>query len=70
MTDAFDTMFPRKPPMTAAEAHEIVAEMQRVTSKRARIYTWKTAIQIANMTDAAKDVYRAALRADGAPVEA
>lgn len=55
----------RKPPMTADEAREIVAEMFRVTSKRARISMWKTAIRIGNLSDEARDVYRAALVADG-----
>jgi hypothetical protein len=56
----------RKAPMTAAEAHEIVAEMFRVTSKRARVSMWKTAIRVGNLSNEAKSVYRAALAQDGA----
>jgi succinate dehydrogenase/fumarate reductase flavoprotein subunit len=55
-----------KPPMTANEAREIVAEMFRVTSKRARVRMWQTAIRIGNMTESARDVYLAALERDEA----
>jgi len=55
----------RKPPMTAVEAQEIVAEMFRVTSKRARVSMWKTAIRVGNLSEEAREVYRAALAKDG-----
>lgn len=64
MTDAFDKMLPRRPPMTADEATSIVAEMMRYTSKQSRRKLWETAIRIGNLTDEAKAVYRAALEAD------
>ena len=55
----------RKPPMTANEAREIVAEMFRVTSKRARVGMWKTALSIGNLSEGAREVYRDALARDG-----
>ena len=61
MLDTFDTMFPSKPPMTAAEARDIVAEMQRETPENARRKLWATAIRIGNLSEEARDVYRAAL---------
>jgi polyhydroxyalkanoate synthesis regulator phasin len=63
MTDAFDTMFPRRPAMTAAQAREVVAEMMRDTPRPARERLIKTALKIGNLTDDAKAVYRAALNA-------
>ena len=61
MTDAFDTMFPRKPPMTADTAREVVAEMMRDTPAPARKRLIQTALRIGNLTDEAKELYRAAL---------
>jgi polyhydroxyalkanoate synthesis regulator phasin len=61
MTDTFNAMFPRRPPMTAEEAREIVAEMMRETPKTARNSLIRTALKIGNLSNAAKDVYRAAL---------
>ena len=55
----------RKTPMTADEAHKIVAEMFRVTSKRARVSMLKTAIRVGNLSEEARKVYRAALMKDG-----
>jgi hypothetical protein len=52
--------------MTAEQAREIVAEMMRVTSKKARISMWGTAIRIGNLSDEAKAVYRAAIEAETA----
>jgi hypothetical protein len=62
MTDAFDAMFPRRSPMTAEQAREVVAEMQRHTSKRSavRLLTIATGLG-GNLTDEARDIYRAEL---------
>lgn len=68
MIDALDQMFPRRAPMTGDEAREVVAEMFRVTSKRARVSMWRTAIRIGNLSDEARNVYRAALAQDGVVV--
>ena len=56
----------RPAPMTAETAREIVATMQRETSKQARVSLMRNAIRIGNLSDAAKDVYRAALAQDEA----
>ena len=52
----------RYPPMTAEKAREVVAIMQRETPKNARVKLMQTAIKLGNLSDAAKDVYRAALK--------
>lgn len=56
----------RPAPMTAETAREIVATMRRETRKPARIRLMQTALRIGNLSDGAKDVYRAALAQDGA----
>jgi len=61
MTDAFDQMYPRRAPMTAKAAREVVAEMMRDTPAPARKRLIQTALQIGNLTEEAKTVYRAAL---------
>lgn len=61
MIDTFDTMFPRKPAMTATEAREVIAEMMRDTPAPARKRLIQVALRIGNLTDDAKTVYRAAL---------
>jgi hypothetical protein len=63
MTDTFNTMFPRRPPMAAAQAHEVIAEMMRDTPRPARERLIKAALKIGNLTDEAKAIYRAALDA-------
>ena len=63
MIDTFDTMFPRKPAMTADEALEVIADMMRDTPAPARKRLINTALKIGNLTDEAKAVYRAALAA-------
>lgn len=49
-------------PMTAETAREMVATMRRETPKPARIRLMQIAIERGNLSDAAKDVYRAALQ--------
>jgi len=62
MTDAFDTMFPRRPPMTAGEARAVVAEMQAQTRPAAAVRLLMLAIGPAgNLTDEARNVYCAEL---------
>ena len=61
--DAFDKMFPRRAPMTEEQARKVLAEMMRDTAPPARKRLMQIAIQIGNMTDEAKAVYRAALAA-------
>jgi hypothetical protein len=63
--DAFDTLYHRPAQMTEDEARAIVAEMVADTSRAARVKLWKTALKIGNLSDAAKDVYRAALANEG-----
>jgi hypothetical protein len=63
MTDAFDQMFPRRAPMTADQARDVVAEMMRDTPLAARNRLIKLALQVGNLTGEAKDIYRAALDA-------
>ena len=58
MTDAFDTMFPRRPLMTAAEASEVVAEMAYKTSKRSAVRMLELAVSpLGNLTDEARAIY-------------
>lgn len=56
----------RPAPMTAETARELVATMQRETRKPARIRLMQIALRMGNLSDAATDVYRAALAQDGA----
>lgn len=63
MADTFDSMFPRRAPMTAEEARKVLAEMMRDTAPPARKRLMQTALKIGNLTDEAKAVYRAALAA-------
>ena len=56
---------PTKPPMTAEEAREIVATTQRETPDNARVRMLQTAIRIGNLSNEARDVYRAALANEG-----
>jgi polyhydroxyalkanoate synthesis regulator phasin len=63
MTDAFETMFPRRPPMTEEQAREVLSEMMKDTKPAARKRLMQTALKIGNLTDEAKAVYRAALAA-------
>ena len=56
----------RYPPMTAEKARDIVAIMQRETPKNARVKLMETAIKMGNLSDAAKDIYRAALDQESA----
>ena len=56
----------RPAPMTVETAREIVATMQCDTRKPARIRLMQTALRIGNLSDAAKDVYLAALAQDEA----
>lgn len=56
----------RPAPMTAAEAADIVATMRRETSKPARVRMMRLGLKLGDLSDAAKDVYRAALAQDGA----
>ena len=62
MTAAFDSVFPRKPAMTADEAKSIVAEMMAETPRPAMIKLIKLALKAGNLTDEAKSVYRSALQ--------
>lgn len=63
--DAFDTIYQRRAPMSESEARAVVAEMIADTPRAARVKLWRTAIKIGNLSDAAKDVYRAALANEG-----
>ena len=56
----------RCPPMTAEKAREVVAIMQRETPKNARVKLMQIAIKMGNLSDDAKNVYRAALAQDTA----
>ncbi len=52
----------RKPPMTADEARENVAEMSAHTDPRAAVRLMAIALgPLGNLTDEARDVYRAAI---------
>jgi len=52
----------RKPPMTAEEARDNVSEMYAHTDQRAAVRLMRMALgPIGNLTDEARDVYRAAL---------
>lgn len=51
----------RPAPMTADEAREIIATMRRETQPKAMRRLIKLALQIGNLSDEAKAVYRAAL---------
>ena len=53
-----------KPPMTADEAREIVAEMRKATAHKTRLKFWQTAIRIGNLSQGAKDVYAQAIAHD------
>jgi HD-GYP domain-containing protein (c-di-GMP phosphodiesterase class II) len=67
MADAFDAMFPRRPPMPADAAREVVAEMQRKTSKRAAVRMLTLALGPAgNLSDEARTIYRDELERLGA----
>jgi hypothetical protein len=67
MTAAFDTMFPRRPLMTADQAREVICEMQRKTSKKSAKRLLTLALGPAgNLSDEARDVYRAELERIGA----
>ena len=64
MTDAFDTMFPRRAPMTGADAMANLAEMRVDTSKKAMRRLLQVAIgPLGNLTDDARAVYTAELDA-------
>ena len=52
----------RKPPMTADEARAAVADMRGVTHPRAAVRMMQTALgPLGNLTDGAREVYRAAI---------
>ena len=58
---------PRPAPMTAETAREIGAEMQRKTSKRARVGMLRFALgPLGNLSPEAREVYAAALEAEAA----
>jgi len=64
MNDAFDTMFPRRAPMTADEARNNVAAMQADTNPKAMRRVLQLALgPIGNLTDDARAIYAAALAA-------
>jgi len=64
MTDAFDTMFPRRAPMTADEARANVATMRADTSKKAMRRLLQVAVgPLGNLTEDARAIYTAALTA-------
>ncbi len=53
---------PRKPPMTAQEVNDFIAQMRRETkSKAARIRMAEMAISIGNISPEGKDLWRAYL---------
>ncbi|WP_297842995.1 hypothetical protein [uncultured Roseibium sp.] len=56
-------MFPK---MTAETARENVKAMMAETPKNARQFVWKEAIKSDRLTEEAKEVYRQALKDDGA----
>ena len=64
MTDAFDTMFPRRAPMTADDARANIAAMNAATSAQAMRRLMQIAIgPLGNLTADARAVYAAALDA-------
>lgn len=64
MTDIFDAMYPRRPPMTADEARENIRAMRAETSKCAMRRMLKLATTpIANLSEEASEIYAAELRA-------
>jgi hypothetical protein len=63
MTNAFEQMFPRRAPMTADAAREVISEMMRDTPDPARKRLIQVALKIGNLTEEAKTVYREALNA-------
>lgn len=54
-------MRPRKAPMEAGEATHIIKTMRRETPRSAMIKVMRAAVKIGNLTDEAKDIYRAEL---------
>lgn len=52
--------------MTAETARENVKAMMAETPKNARQFVWKQAIASDRLTEGAKEVYRQALKDDGA----
>lgn len=54
--------------MTEKEAQENVAAMLAETPRNARQFVWREAIKSDRLTEEAKEVYRQALRNDGAKV--
>ncbi len=52
--------------MTAETARENVKAMMAETPKNARQFVWKEAIKSDRLTEEAKEVYRQALKDDGA----
>ena len=62
MPDAFDTMFPRRAPMTADAARANIDAMKSDTSKKAMRRLLQVAIgPLGNLTDDARAIYAAAL---------
>lgn len=56
---------PRKPPMTASEVKDYIAQMRRETkSKAARIRMAELAISIGNISPEGKDLWREYLAAE------
>ena len=52
----------RKPPMTAEEARAVIAEMRGVTQPKAAVRMMQIALgPLGNLTDGAREVYRAAI---------
>jgi hypothetical protein len=64
MNNAFDTMFPRRAPMTADEARNNVAAMQADTNKKVMRRVLQIALgPLGNLTDEARFNYAASLAA-------
>ena len=62
MTDAFDTMYPRRAPLSAADACANIAAMRSDTSKKAMRRLLQVALGPAgNLTDEARAIYAAEL---------
>lgn len=63
--ETFTFMGKTLPKMTAEQARENVATMQKGTKPDARQFVWREAIKTDRLTEEAKEVYRQALKDDG-----